>query len=164
MIYKAVSLGGVVFGLGILVWVGVRWWTRQRPKWKPLLPFAICIAYGMLVILSAGGILGGLAGFTLWGSSTLGNAALEYGVGAGAPSATRAHDLILTDSGKGIVLLVTVGLIAAWKFSKKLPKGDIALGALCGVSLGLSSSIVSIAAIGLVRATNLAGLGLAGIL
>lgn len=141
-----VTLGGVTVGLCILTFVLVRWWQKQKPKWQPLLPFVLASFYGMLLILSAGGILGGLAGVALWGSSELGDAALKYGVGGGTPSVTRESPLGLTDGGHAMVLILTVAFAATWRFSKKLPRADVGMGALCGICLGLSSGVAGWAA------------------
>lgn len=162
--HSVVSLGGVAVGLSLLTWIGVRWWKRDRPNWKPLLPFLTHAVYGMLAILSAGGLLGGLAGFALWGSNTIGGLALTYGVGGNNPQATRAQALILTDGGHALVLVLTVGIIAALRFSKKLHKRDAVLGILCGICLGLSSGIAGAAAAALVPAVDWAGGTIAGLL
>ena len=81
--YSVVSLGAVVVGLSITAWYTTTWWVgSKKHSAKELFPFIAFSLYGMLLILTAGGILGGLAGGALWGSSQVGDAALTFGVGA----------------------------------------------------------------------------------
>jgi hypothetical protein len=163
-LHTGVTLGGVTVGLSILTWIGVRWWKRDKPNWKTLVPFIAAALYGMLLILSAGGLIGGLADVALWGSNTAGGAALEHGVGGRSPDVTRRHALALTDGGHAMVVILTVALAALWKFSKKLNKKDIGLGAAAGVSLGLADGIAGWAATVLAPAVNAGGDGIVGIL
>lgn len=158
------SLGGVTVGLAILVYVAVRWFQRSRGRWLALLPFLLSAAYGMLLILSTGGILGGAADVALWGSNVVGDSALEYGVGGGTPEVTRTHTLALTDGGHAMVLVISAGLGAYWQFGKKAPKRDMALGALCGVSLGLASGVAGWAADVLAPVVNSGGDSIMGVL
>lgn len=159
-----VSLGGVTVGLSILAWIGVRWWNRHRPKWTVLIPFIASSLYGMLLILSAGGILGGLAGVALWSQNLAGDAALEYGVGGNSPNVTRSFNLALSDGGHAMVLILTVLVVAVWKFSKKLPRLDVGLGILAGIALGLSSGVAGWAAQVLAPVVNWGGDWIGGVL
>jgi hypothetical protein len=140
------TLGGVTVGLAILVWRGVQWWNRERPGFPVLLPFLASGMYGILLILSTGGLLGEAAGVALWGSNAVGDAGLEYAVDGNTPEVTRGYSLSLSDGGHAMVLLLTVGMAAAWKFSRKLPKKDMGLGVLCGISLGLADGVAGWAA------------------
>lgn len=160
----AVTLGGVTIGLSLLAWITVRWWKTDRPNWKPLMPYLGGVAYGMLLILAAGGLLGAIADIALWGANGLGDAALQYGVGGTSPSATRARQIALTPGGHATVLVTTVGFAAAWRFSKKLPKKDLGVGILTGICLGLSGGIAGIAAQALAPAVNSIGDSVAGLL
>lgn len=136
-----VTLGGVVVGLSILAWNLTRWWAGSKKRSvRDLMPFITCALYGMLLILTTGGILGGAADYALWGSSEIGNAALTYGVGAGTPNVTRSTDLVLTDGGSAVVIVATVVLVAVWT-RKRGFRWDFALDIVCGISLGLSSGI-----------------------
>lgn len=117
----AVSLGGVVVGLAIIVWYVVKWFQEsgKEKDWKSLcLPFIPLMLYGMLLILSTGGILGGAAGIALWGSNEIGRVAIEYGVGGTSPNVTRTTSLVLEDGGHAVVILMTVAFVAYLVFSK----------------------------------------------
>ena len=159
-----VTLGGVTVGLAVLVWVGIRWWLRQRPKWAALLPYAFATLHGMLLILAAGGILGGAADWALWGTSIAGDAGLEYGVGGGSPEVTRDYADALTDGGHAVLALATVALVAIFKFAKKLPSRDILLGELTGICLGMADGVAGWAAAGLARGANWLGDWVGGML
>jgi hypothetical protein len=162
---NTLSLGGLTTGLGILTWVGYRWWFTQRKNWKALVfPFVPLMCYGMLLILSAGGVLGGAAGVTLWGSNLVGDVTLEYGAGGGTPEVTRPVSLVLTNGGHMMVVLMTIALIATWVFKRSIRRIDIVLPIVCGVSLGLSSGIAGVAAQVLGPAVDTSGGMLAGVL
>lgn len=137
---SVVSLGGVTVGLSILAWYVTHWWLRGKKHWRTLVPFIPCALYGMLLVLAAGGLLGGFADVTLWGSSAIGDAALKYGLGSGSPRVTRNSSLVLTDGGHAFVLILTVVLLAVWKKRGGFDK-DMVLGVVCGICLGLSSGV-----------------------
>lgn len=147
--YAVVSLGGVTVGLSLLGWEITRWWPGTKQALKPkhllkLLPFLLVWLYGMLLILSAGGLLGGGADWSLWGSSAIGNAALAYGVGGGTPDVTRASNLVLTDGGHAVVIIATVVLIAVWTKRRGF-NWMIVRALVSGISLGLASGVAGIA-------------------
>jgi hypothetical protein len=160
---NAVTFGGFIVGASIIVFGTVRWWHKERPAWKPLIGPIICVFYGMLLILSAGGLLGGGANILLWGSNWLGYAALVYGVGGRAPDTTRAYDLMLNNGGHGVAILTTVGLVARWIFGKRKWRTSIALSILAGICLGLSRGTVEYLAPPLVSVVNWLGDYLAGL-
>lgn len=159
-----VTLGGVTVGVAILILVGLHWWFAGKRRASLLVPFLLAFAYGMLAILSAGGLLGAAAGVALWGSNGLGDLALVYGVGGGAPNVTREQPTALTDGGHAIVLLLTVTLVGLWKFARKVPNLHIAAGSAAGVSLGLSGTLAGIAAVPLASAVNILGTSMDGLL
>jgi hypothetical protein len=162
---NTLSLGGLTVGLGILTWHGYRWWFTQKGNWKALLlPFLPLLSYGMLLILSAGGILGGAAGVTLWGENLIGDLTLEYGVGGGTTNVTRSVSLVLTNGGHMMVVLITIALAAMWVFKKSMRHRDILIPIVGGISLGLSSGIAGVAAMGLGPLVDTAGGMLAGVL
>lgn len=157
---NAVSLGGLTVGLGILVWCLLQWWFREKHRIGALLPFILAALYGMLLILSAGGLLGGSAGVALWGANGLGDLTLVWGVGGGTQDVTRGTPLPLTNGGHAVVVLLTVVLVGLWKFAGKIPNAKIGLGVLAGICLGLVGSIAGAAAVPLASGVNLLGSGL----
>lgn len=162
--YNVVSLGAVVVGLSITGWYVTTWWVgSKKHSIKDLLPFICCSLYGMLLILTAGGILGGLAGWALWGSSQVGDAALTYGVGAGTPDVTRQSSLVLTDGGAATVIVMTVVLCAVWR-RKRSFHVEYALGVVNGITLGLASGIAGVAATVLGPVVNTSGDWIVGLM
>lgn len=166
--YGIVSLGGVTVGLSLLGWEITRWWPGLKQAGKPkhllkLLPFLAVWLYGMLLVLSAGGLLGAGADWSLWGSSTIGNAALAYGVGGGTPAVTRSSNLVLSDGGHAVVIIVTVVLIAVWTKRRGF-NWMIVRAILSGVSLGLASGIAGAAGYVLSPVVSTAGDYVTGLL
>lgn len=147
MTTQYVSLGGVTVGSAILVGVLIRWYFQEKHKAAHLVPFTLSIAYGMLLILSGGGLLGGSAGIALWGANGLGDGALHYGVGGTTMDVTRVRQFVLDPGGHVVVLLITVALIALWKWAPKVRNWKIALGILCGICLALSGTMAGAAAV-----------------
>lgn len=145
---NVVSLGGVTVGLSILGWVLTQWWGSHKKKnlkaFLRLVPFILTSSYGMLLVLSAGGLLGAGADWTMWGTSEIGDAALKYGVGGGTPAVTRGSNLVLSDGGHAVVIISTVCLIASWVLRRGF-RWDLFFAVLCGISLGLSSGIAGAA-------------------
>ncbi|KQX82337.1 MULTISPECIES: hypothetical protein [unclassified Streptomyces] len=62
---------------------------------QALLPQLLCLSYGALVILCAGGI----GDWSLWGTNQIGDIGLVYGLGATTPTVTRASHLALAPGG-----------------------------------------------------------------
>ncbi|WP_369778051.1 hypothetical protein [Streptomyces sp. R33] len=166
--YAVVSLGGVTVGLSLLGWEITRWWPGAKQAAKPkhllkLLPFLLVWLYGMLLILSAGGLLGGGADWSLWGSSAIGNAALTYGVGGGTPNVTRHSNLVLTDGGHAVVIIATVVLIAVWTKRRGF-NWMIVRALISGISLGLASGVAGVAGYVLSPVVSAAGDYVVGLL
>ena len=160
-----VTLGSVTVGLGILAWVLTRWWVeggKSGRKIRTLLPYVFSALYGMLLILTGGGLLGSAAGWALWGTTTAGDAGLVYGVGSSAPEVTRTYADALTPGGSMVVILCTVILIAILKFARNIPKAVIILGLLTGISLGMADGVAGWAATALAPAANGIGAPLGG--
>jgi hypothetical protein len=69
--YGFVTLGGVIVGLSLFLWDAARWWADHPKKrfslksLKKLAPILACNAYGALLILSAGGLIGAAADWSL---------------------------------------------------------------------------------------------------
>ncbi|MEU8891151.1 hypothetical protein [Streptomyces sp. NPDC048442] len=147
--YAVVSLGGVTVGLSLLGWELVQWWPgrKQAVKFKHLVrlvPFLLTWFYGMLLILSAGGALGVVADWSLWGTSEIGDAVLKYGVGGTTQNVTRGSNLVLTPGGHAVVVISTVLFIGVW-VKRRGFNWSLLRAILSGVSLGLSSGIAGMA-------------------
>lgn len=165
-----VTLGGVTLGLALLLWQITAWWPGTKALRKDpfgragtLLPFLAAWAYGVLTILTVGGLIGWTADTTLWISNWLGDVALVWGVGGepGQTAGTVAY-LPLTQTGGALVLLMTVVAVGAAKKSKW--GSDIKRGAWCGICLGTSAGVAGFAAVPLAQATNWAGSALYGVI
>lgn len=166
--YNVVSLGGVTVGLSLIAWEVVRWWPGRKQALKAkhlltLLPFVLALLYGMLLILSAGGLLGGGADWTLWGSSAIGDAALRYGLDSPSPAVTRTSHLVLTPGGHAVVIIATVVLIAVWTKRRGI-NWKLVRAVVAGISLGLSSGAAGAAGYVLSPAVSTAGDWVVGIL
>jgi hypothetical protein len=158
--YGLVSLGGVTAGLSLFAWDFTHWWTRHKKRFSikalsALLPQLLCMAYGALLILSAGGIVGGIADWSLWGTNQAGDVVLVYGLGATTPNVTRASHLALTPGGHAAIIVITVVVIAVC--SRRGFRWDFVRQILAGISLGLASSIAGI--VGLVVAPSVSWAG-----
>ncbi|WP_046503119.1 hypothetical protein [Streptomyces odonnellii] len=164
--YGIVSLGGVTVGLSLLGWEIARWWPGRKRVAKQLVrlvPFTLAALYGMLLVLSAGGLLGLGADWSLWGASELGDAVLEYGIGSDAPNVTRSSNLVLTPGGHAFVIVATGVLIAVWTRRGGF-RWDLARAVLCGITLGLSSGVAGIAGYVLSPVVSTAGDVIVGLL
>jgi hypothetical protein len=164
-----VTIGGVTIGLAILIATLVRWWPGLKPLKKDpighagsLAPFLIAWAYGVLAVLTVGGLVGWIADTTLWISNWLGDVALVWGVGgtSGRPASGSGY-LPLTQTGGALVLLLTVALVVATKKSKY--GQDIKAGAWCGICLGTSAGVAGFAAVPLAQGANWLGANVYGV-
>ncbi|MER5410970.1 hypothetical protein [Streptomyces sp. NPDC002769] len=115
----------------------------------------LCLAYGALLILCAGEIIGALVDWSLWGQNQVGDIVLVYGLGAPAPNVTRAGHLALTPGGHATVIIITVVIIAVC--SRRGFRWDFVRQILAGISLGLASSIAG--AVGIVVAPTVSWAG-----
>ncbi|MEU5707893.1 hypothetical protein [Streptomyces flaveolus] len=146
-VYGLVSLGGVTAGLSLFAWDFTRWFTSHKKRLalkslRKLLPLILCLAYGALLILCAGGLVGAAADWSLWGTNQVGDVALVYGFGGSTPTVTRATHLALTPGGHAAVVIITVVIVAIT--SKRGFRWDFVRQILAGVSLGLASSIAGL--------------------
>lgn len=158
--YGLVSLGGVTVGLSLFAWDFARWWAGHKKHLtlkalRDLAPQLLCMAYGALLILSAGGLLGAAADWSLWGTNQVGNTVLVYGLGSATPNVTRSMHLALTPGGHSVIIIVTVVVVAV--SSRRGFRWDFVRHVLSGISLGLASSIAG--AIGFVVAPSVSWLG-----
>lgn len=166
--YGIVTLGGVVLGLGLFLWDATRWWAdhpKKRFSIKALRKFApslACVAYGALLILSAGGLIGAAADWSLWGTNTVGEVVLVYGVGGTSPDVTRNSQLGLTPGGHAVVILTTVVFLAIT--SRKGIRWDLARQTLAGISLGLAKSVAGVIGFVVAPVVSVGGDWLVGLL
>ncbi|WNI16926.1 hypothetical protein [Actinacidiphila sp. ITFR-21] len=156
-ITSAVTLGGVTTGTALLIIYGTYWWHREKHRPRTLIPVILAIAYGMLITLSGGGLLGWGSRITLWGGNQIGDKALSWGVGGTTMDVTRAHQLVLDPGGHVVVLLLTVTLVCIARFSKKLRSWKLLLGLAAGICLALSGTVAGAAAMPLGSSVNALG-------
>jgi hypothetical protein len=166
-VYGAVSLGGVTTGLSLFAWDFTRWWNSHKKKFSlkaltALAPQILCLAYGALLILCAGGIVGASADWSLWGTNQVGDVVLVYGFGGTTPTVTRASHLALTPGGHAAVIIITVVVIAVC--SKRGFRWDFVRQIFAGISLGLASSIAGVVGIVVAPTVSWAGDYVAGLL
>jgi len=164
--YGLASLGGVTVGLSLFAWDFSRWFASHKKRLalkalRNLVPFLACMAYGSLLILSAGGIIGAAADWSLWGTSQVGEVVLVYGVGGTSPDVTRSSNLALTPGGHAVVIISTVVLIAV--ASIRGFRWDFVRGTLSGISLGLASSVAGAVGFLVAPAVSWAGDYVAGL-
>ncbi|MER6431576.1 hypothetical protein ABT272_28175 [Streptomyces sp900105245] len=165
--YGLVSLGGVTVGLSLVAWDFTRWFNSYKKRFtlkafRGLAPQLLCMSYGALLILSAGGIVGALADWSLWGTNTAGDIVLVYGLGGTTPNVTRANHLALTPGGHAAVIIITVVVIAVC--SKRGFRWDFVRHVLAGISLGLASSIAGVVGTVVAPTVSWAGDFVAGVL
>lgn len=161
---QLVTIGGVTIGICIALYTLVTWWPglpalQKKPQRHvgALLPFLLAWAYGVLAILTVGGLVGWIADTALWITSWLGDVALVWGVGGESGQAASAGSYLpLTQTGNAVVLILTVGMIAAAKKSRY--GSDLKLGTWCGITLGTSAGVAGFAAVPLAQAANWLGL------
>lgn len=163
--WGAVTLGGVVIGLGLIILrVGIWWPGVAKLRSSPLAaisglaPFVFSWCFGALLIMCAGGLVGYAADAAVWGGSWLGDSALVLGVGGqgGDDQSRRGPQQALTNGGHAVVLLLCF-VVAVLLKRGRVDSGHVWQGACSGVLLGLSGSVLGQAAIPLASAVNLAG-------
>lgn len=161
-----VTLGGVTLGVIIIAVHIVRWKLEGNELKDLLLPFLPLILFGMLIILSAGGVMGNAANTALWGSNEVGKVVLVQGVGGTNHEVTRAANIVLDPNGHAVVAVLTA-VFLAYLFFNKSARGSIHKGAgilrkiiqavranfwkhilpvVAGASLGLASGVAGFAA------------------
>jgi len=160
-----VSLGGLAVGLSIIAGHITLWVMGGKGRgWRGLvLPFVPIFLFGMMLTLSAGGVLGWLAHISLWGSNQVGDLSLKYGVGSGTQRVTRSVSLVLTPAGHMVVLVATVVLVLVFLRSKKISRVRVSLYFVSGTCLALSSGVAGFVATGMAPGVNSLGGLVAGV-
>ena len=165
-----VTIGGVTVGICILVATLIQWNPGLKTLRKDpvahlgrLLPFLLAWCYGALAILGVGGLVGWIADTALWISNWLGDAALVWGVGGDAGTRAQGTNFLpLTQTGTGIVLILTVAILAGIK--KSAHGHALKNGMWCGICLGMSAGVAGFAAVPLAQAANWLGAQVYGVL
>ncbi|WP_327740621.1 hypothetical protein OG749_47185 (plasmid) [Streptomyces nojiriensis] len=157
------TLGGLTFALGILIWRIVRWVRKDKKDFKKAVPYLLALSVGMLGVLCAGGLLGLAFGSVARAMNMGGDALLSGATGAQTPLINGgAGPGAITPYGAMVLLLLLIGLIGAWASLTKTVVVDLVLGTLTGIGLGLSAGGAGLAANTLVPLVNGAGAALAG--
>lgn len=129
-------------------------------------PFVLAYAYGVLVILGVGGIVGWLANASVWGVGWVGDGALIYGVGGTRQDiGIGGRQMALSNGGLMFILLATGFLVGVLKRSKtsEYTKRMVKWGALAGVLTGTVASVANALAIPLASTANAAGAWMNGV-
>lgn len=144
MIY--VTVGGVLVGIGVLLWHSIEWFpgldklkNRPLPYLGDWLPFLLGWAYGTLGVLTTMGLIGWAFDAALWASNWLGDAALFIGVGEAPMQTASGAPVQLSPLGNAMVLLATIVVVAVIKFRPSGPA--VKRGVWCGLCLGTSAGI-----------------------
>ncbi|MCP9209299.1 hypothetical protein [Streptomyces cucumeris] len=155
------TAGGILVGLGPLVWYGSRWAKanmRAKSKdWKALIPLAYGFGLGILGAMCVGGLLGKLFGRVRQTANGVGGKALGATTGTDTTTIAGAHVQPLTQGGSILVVLAFLALIALWK---KIHKDDIRMigaGSFSGCTVGTTAGIGGTGALALVPFVNSLG-------
>jgi hypothetical protein len=160
---EAVTMGGLVLGLGLVILNVGTWWPGVKRLQKDpaghvlaLCPFLYSWCYGVLLILCAGGLIGWAAGAALWGGNWGGDAVLVWGVGGQAQDTiTRGTAQVLTNGGHAVVLLMLFVLVVLARRARS--RAPIWQGVLSGVLMGKVAGVAGAAAVPLASTVNLLG-------
>lgn len=157
-----ITLGGFVLGAGLLVHTLIGWWPGVKPLRKnptkhaaSVLPVAAGYAFGTLLAMCAGGLVGWMLDLSMWGASWAGDAGLVWGVGGrgGDVVASRGPRQLLTNGGHAFVLLAVFVFAAACRKSESV-RGPLIKSAWAGVLLGLVPGVLGTLAVPLATAAN----------
>lgn len=160
--------GSLAVGLYLIIRAVIDWWPRRSKggiDWpqaaKDAAPFLLSYAYGMLVILGAGGVIGLVANTVVLGVGWVGDGAFVYGVGGSVEGVgiVNGERMALTNGGLLIVLLATAVFIGVrLRVGKKSFTGTaMGRGVLSGILTGTVASFSTFMAIPLASAANAAG-------
>ena len=166
------TMGSLTVGLVIAVLAVIEWWPGLPGKGGSFdvrgaitsaLPFLLSYAYGMLVILGVGGLIGAAANFTLWGVGWVGDGALVWGVGGTRASVSGGvQHMALSNGGLMIVLLCSAVVVGVRRKSGATTRKAVGRGVLSGILTGTVASVSATLAVPLASAVNAAGTWLPG--
>ncbi|MFD5027017.1 hypothetical protein [Streptomyces sp. NPDC058373] len=139
-----ITLAGLALSLAIF-WANFRPWWKGSREVKQLLPFGQGFLLGAVSTVCAGGILGWLAGCAATAANQGGDKA-TVGLTGSNSTAPLARGTLgdLTPEGAILVVLLTVGVILAWKAAGKAEKKRLAGGAFVGATLCLTAGVASL--------------------
>lgn len=161
------TYGALVVGLLALAAELAAWWPgRKAFRKKPmehvsaLIPFGFMWLVGALMTMCAGGVVGWVTDWFVWGAGWLGDGALIYGVGGQRQAVAQVVSQPLTNGGLAMTLIIlTVAVI-------RLRMGGMEQshkrGLISGATLGLSAGVAAVVAVPLASAVNLAGAWIPG--
>ncbi|MEE4546760.1 hypothetical protein V2S66_32950 [Streptomyces sp. V4-01] len=164
-----VSLSCVTVGTIIIALVLQRWWHKSGGKkgedgaggrkLSTLVPFALALCYGILVILASPSIsvLGTIGKLGLWGGKGIGYAYLVWGIGGSSPDVARATPVVLSSGGYCVLGIWTALVIGHHVWSKRMPRLYSLCGTTAGMLIGTSAGVAGIAAVPLASAVNFLG-------
>lgn len=165
----APTMGSFVVGAYIAILAILDWWPglpggkgKFDAKGAVLsaLPLLAAYAYGVLVILGVGGLIGWAANFTLWGVGWVGDGALIWGVGGSRQNiAHGGQRMALTNGGLMVVLLCTAVVIGVRKRKKTTAdtRKAVGRGVLAGILTGTVAGVSAALAVPLASAVNAIG-------
>ncbi|MGW2267084.1 hypothetical protein [Streptomyces koyangensis] len=139
-----ITLAGLALSLAIF-WANFRPWWKGSREAKQLLPFGQGFILGAVSTVCAGGLLGWLAGCAATAANQGGDKATLGVTGSGAAQPLARGTLgDLTPEGAVLVLLLTVGVILAWRAAGKAERKRVAGGAFVGATLCLTAGVASL--------------------
>ncbi|GAA4663159.1 hypothetical protein [Streptomyces youssoufiensis] len=156
------TAGGILVGLAILAWYGVRWWQVNGKKktgkdYKALIPLAYGLLLGVLGAACAGGILGWVFSRVRSASNATGEKVLGSTTGANGASLATTTLPPLTGGGSILVVIAFVVAAALWKKVDKSDQKMLGAGAISGATLCSSGGIGGTGALALLPLVNSVG-------
>ncbi|GCD46131.1 hypothetical protein [Streptomyces paromomycinus] len=140
----SLSLGGLALSL-VIAYANLWPWWKSGHDPKKLIPFGEGLALGSVSTICAGGLLGVLAGCSAGAGNTVGDKTLSGVTGVQGGAAFGRGDLgHLTPEGAVVVLLMTVGVVLAWRAAGKNDKKKIAGGVFVGTTLSLTAGVAGL--------------------
>lgn len=166
---QGITYGTLVIGLLCFAAELADWYPGLKPLRKAplkylagLAPFAAMWAVGALMAMCAGGIVGWLTDWFVWGAGWLGDGALIYGVGGERQAVAQGLSQPLTNGGLAMTLIIlTIAVIRMKRAGDNLGWSH-KRGIVSGATLGLSAGVAAVVAVPLASAVNMAGAWIPG--
>ena len=124
---------------------------------KALIPLALGVTCGILMVACPSGLLGGFAGILRWGGNGAGGLVMSTLTGQHGAAFAQAAAPSLDGAGATVVTALFIALWLLRKQIQKLPKGKWKKGVFIGVMLCMSTGTAAVIAQVVVGNTN--GLG-----